>query len=550
MAFIDNRDLKVHTRHVHENYRPFTCEACNTSYKTKQGLTTHHKAHPDGDCINLKKLKKGEEGKTKVASQEDKPFECPECKKRFSKKSRMEWHLRMHSNERPFACSVSGCGKAFTQNQTLRNHMKQFHKSQVAVPSSASTSNSETTVNIVPNSMPSTIAVAVPENHHLASTSHMPTEIPISLRELKQEPLQIQPQVSNLTHHSTIQSLNLPQHNINNPNQRSTEDIMTPSGRDSVMSHMSDISTNSHASIVVVEPRSHQLQQQGLVPHANASTVSTTPLIQPQTHNISSVATSQVVAHSALGGMAAQLAAHSASIPSVAAKAAEAVLGRAAVVPHGNISTRDGRQSVADSWAAAVQASQHTSHVPPTNPPQFMPLNLQEALVQHQQQSPRLNPSNISQVHTSLHEPHHIGMVDQHQSSIQQMIQQQQQLLLQQQQQEQLQREEQQRRLKEQKEQRERERLAREREQRQLREQQERQQREQQEHYQRYQQQQQQLLHQQQQIAAAQVAAAQAQQVQVQQSVVPQQAPAANSTGSGFVRFYIIIWAFISLSCC
>ena len=56
MAFIDNRDLKVHTRHVHENYRPFLCEACNTAYKTKQGLTTHQKAHPDGDCANIKKV--------------------------------------------------------------------------------------------------------------------------------------------------------------------------------------------------------------------------------------------------------------------------------------------------------------------------------------------------------------------------------------------------------------------------------------------------------------------------------------------------------------
>jgi hypothetical protein len=123
----------------------------------------------------------------------------------------MEWHLRMHSNERPFACSVSGCGKAFTQNQTLRNHMKQFHKSQVTATPSASTSNSESTVNAVPNSMPSNISVSVTENSHLTSTSQMSTEIPISLRELKQEPLQTQPQVSNLTHHSSIQNLIPPQ---------------------------------------------------------------------------------------------------------------------------------------------------------------------------------------------------------------------------------------------------------------------------------------------------------------------------------------------------
>ena len=58
MAFIDNRDLKVHIRHVHENYRPFECEACHQAYKTKQGLTTHQKAHPEGDCVDIKKITK------------------------------------------------------------------------------------------------------------------------------------------------------------------------------------------------------------------------------------------------------------------------------------------------------------------------------------------------------------------------------------------------------------------------------------------------------------------------------------------------------------
>ena len=112
MAFIDNRDLKVHTRHVHENFRPFACEACNTAYKTKQGLTTHQKAHPDGECANIKKPNKAsndgsvdEEGAAKRNAL-DKPFECPECSKRFSKKSRMELHLKMHSNEKPFEMST------------------------------------------------------------------------------------------------------------------------------------------------------------------------------------------------------------------------------------------------------------------------------------------------------------------------------------------------------------------------------------------------------------------------------------------------------------
>jgi hypothetical protein len=259
-----------------------------------------------------------------------------------------------------------------------------------------------------------------------------------------------------------------------------------------------------------------------------------TSLLQTPNQHLNINTQTQPVGQNSLGGVAAQLAVHNASIPSVAAKAAEAVFGRNTVVHnHGN-QLRDGRQGVAESWtAAAVQVNQHSTPVgvSPSATSQYMPLNLQEALAQHQQQNPRLISNAIAQARpsSSLHEasiPTAVG-TDQHSStSFHQMIQQQQQILLQQQQQQ----EDHQRRLKEQKEQRERERLARER---QIREH-ERQQIEQHEHYQRYQlQQQQQLLQQQQQLAAAQ-AAAQVQQVQAQQSGVSgQQSSSANSSSAG-----------------
>jgi hypothetical protein len=57
----------------------------------------------------------------------EKPFECSHCAKRFVKKSRLEWHLRMHNNERPFPCTADGCTKAFFANQTLRAHLRQVH---------------------------------------------------------------------------------------------------------------------------------------------------------------------------------------------------------------------------------------------------------------------------------------------------------------------------------------------------------------------------------------------------------------------------------------
>lgn len=141
-AFIDRRDLVTHDKHVHQNLRPWICEHCHSAYKTKQGLQIHQKSYPTGNCITMKRFSgRGAnrieigEGGTPLPPKEppEKPFECPECKKRFAKKSRMEWHLKLHSDNRPFPCTMEGCDKAFTQKQTLRTHLKQYH--QIDLPS-------------------------------------------------------------------------------------------------------------------------------------------------------------------------------------------------------------------------------------------------------------------------------------------------------------------------------------------------------------------------------------------------------------------------------
>ena len=522
MAFIDNRDLKVHTRHVHENFRPFSCEACDTAYKTKQGLTTHQKAHPNGECANIKNASKttdeaNTDGDPPVKSNtESKPFECPECTKRFSKKSRLEMHIRMHTNKKAFPCSINGCGKAFTHNQTLQNHMKQFHKD--LNPAFSDTLSDPASTSSLTGPQTSFTKVHTLTSQSSSTTLPQSVETLPNVRELKLENL-IPPILPQPSHQSSLNQ-NPSHQKTNNRNSKISEDSF-PSGRDSVMSHMSDISTNSRGSIVVVEQRNLP-QVQG----ANQNTlmlpsVIPTSMIQTQAQHLSSVSQNRPVVHGALGGVAAQLSAHNARIPSVAAKAAEAVFGRAAVGNQGHAPNRETGQGAANSWPTSVQINPSPHRTPvATVTSQFMPLNLQEALVHHQQQNPRLISNVIAQARSSsIHEtpPSPAVIQDQQQSSnFQQMLQQQQHILLQQQQQE-----DQQRRAKEQKElsDRERERQVSEHE---------RQQREQQEHYQRYQQQQ--LLQQQQQLAAAQ-AVAQVQQVQAQQSAVAHQAPSLTTSG-------------------
>jgi uncharacterized Zn-finger protein len=54
-------------------------------------------------------------------------IQCQVCKKFFSRQSLRE-HLRQHTNERIFECTVDGCPMSFTRKANLRNHLVNIHK--------------------------------------------------------------------------------------------------------------------------------------------------------------------------------------------------------------------------------------------------------------------------------------------------------------------------------------------------------------------------------------------------------------------------------------
>ncbi|KAI6223940.1 hypothetical protein M3Y95_00830000 [Aphelenchoides besseyi] len=67
---------------------------------------------------------------SRLSTDADKPYECPTCHKRFSRKFYMEnGHRRIHTNEKPYACHK--CHKQFSDPSNCRAH------EQICRPSSS-----------------------------------------------------------------------------------------------------------------------------------------------------------------------------------------------------------------------------------------------------------------------------------------------------------------------------------------------------------------------------------------------------------------------------
>ncbi|KAL3877740.1 hypothetical protein ACJMK2_035403 [Sinanodonta woodiana] len=142
-GFTQISTLNYH-KSVHSGIRRHKCSLCDASFKKVISLQVHKlrtNHFAEGESIEdlkydeckvcgKKFLGTGEKGikpHMRIHSGE-RPFSCTICSKSFSDLSNLRYHTKLHQDYRPFKCTL--CGKEFTRNRELNKHMNAHQTSQ------------------------------------------------------------------------------------------------------------------------------------------------------------------------------------------------------------------------------------------------------------------------------------------------------------------------------------------------------------------------------------------------------------------------------------
>ncbi|XP_067880103.1 zinc finger protein 135-like [Heterodontus francisci] len=111
----------------HPGDRPFECADCGKAFTRLRGLQDHRRIHTGERpflCIECGK------SFTRMSALRvhlqvhggDRPYQCSLCGMKFAFGSRLRRHMRTHTGERPYVCTE--CGVAFAQSSNLKDHQR------------------------------------------------------------------------------------------------------------------------------------------------------------------------------------------------------------------------------------------------------------------------------------------------------------------------------------------------------------------------------------------------------------------------------------------
>ncbi|XP_056387017.1 zinc finger protein 883-like isoform X2 [Hyla sarda] len=130
--FLSQSDLMRHQIQSHNvdkstKVRKSNCLKCGAKFSLKSDLLEHRKVHKIEKRLYCSQCNKQFSCNSQLVIHQrihtgEKPFTCSECGKQFSNKSDHAEHIRIHMGSKPFSCS--DCGKCFHRKDDLTSHQQ------------------------------------------------------------------------------------------------------------------------------------------------------------------------------------------------------------------------------------------------------------------------------------------------------------------------------------------------------------------------------------------------------------------------------------------
>jgi len=132
-SFSIKRSLKQHQYRIHSGIKPFFCTICKKRFSAKPSLKVHFKKHSgvrpfECDhilCIAKFFTKSSLERHKKTVHSEERPFPCSLCPKKFKEKNKLKEHTKRHQNDKKYQCHI--CLKKFVTKAEASRHAEKIH---------------------------------------------------------------------------------------------------------------------------------------------------------------------------------------------------------------------------------------------------------------------------------------------------------------------------------------------------------------------------------------------------------------------------------------